>query len=424
MKIRSVRGMNDLLPEVSSVWRHIEQKAIARFASYGYQEIRLPILERKELFERQLGQETEVVMKQMYSFQDAGGEVLTMRPEATVSTVRALLQHGLLHQGAQRVFYMGPMFRHERPQKGRYRQFHQMGAEAIGYDSAEIDAELITICARLWEDLGISDNVSLDINNLGSLGERAKYKEKLSCYFERYRNDLDDSECARILDNPLRILDSKRSRTREIVAEAPRLSEILGVDSINFFDLVKKRLEDAGIKFKENPALVRGLDYYNLTVFEWLGDLEASQNAICGGGRYDGLAEQIGGKFVPGCGFAIGFERLMALLSKINLDDMMKPDVYLVSTVGAEVSRYATVVGEDLRSYGLNVIRDLSGKTLKSQMKRADASGACFAVIVGDEEILDSSVVFKHLREKKEQARVLRTDLKDYLAHISPNVKN
>ena len=363
--IQSVRGMNDILPGESELWDLFEETVRAWLKSYGYRPIRLPIVEPTPLFTRAIGEVTDIVEKEMYSFEDSlNGEPLTLRPEGTAGCVRAVIQHSLAAQRAQRLYYMGPMFRHERPQKGRYRQFNQVGVEAFGFAGPDIDAELILMGARLWDDLGL-DGVSLQINSLGQAGERAKYRAELVAYFEKHAASLDEDARRRLHANPLRILDSKNPAMREVIAGAPQLMGYLGVESMAHFEGVQRVLRDLGLPFEINPRLVRGLDYYNLTVFEWVTSRLGAQGTVCAGGRYDGLVEQLGGKPMPACGFAMGIERLVALVRESEGEPAPEaPDVYLVHQ-GDAAARLAPRVAEGLRDQGLDVLFHCGGGGFK-----------------------------------------------------------
>jgi histidyl-tRNA synthetase len=402
--IQAIRGMNDVLPVETPRWEHLEDIARDVFAQYGYRNIRTPIVEFTELFVRGVGESTDIVEKEMYSFVDSmNGDRLSLRPEGTAPTVRAALEHNLLYNGPQRLWYGGPLFRHERPQKGRYRQYHTLGAEALGFPGPDIDVELLVVAHRLWKRLGI-DGVKLQINTIGSAAERRAFRAHLIAYFERYRDMLDPDAARRLHANPLRILDSKNPRMQPVIEGAPKLMDTLGAASRANFEAVQAGLHDAGITYSINPRLVRGLDYYNLTVFEWVNDRLGAQNAICSGGRYDGLFEQLGGKPTPGCGFGIGIERTLLLLEGTAIS-RVATDVYLVRQ-GEAAERLATRVAESLRDAGLSVILHCGGGSFKSQMKKADASGARFAVIIGDDEAAAGAVGVKPLREPAEQVCV------------------
>lgn len=400
--IAPVRGMHDILPHQTAVWQQLEHTAALCFRSYGYRELRTPLVEKAELFRRPLGETTDVVQKEMYCFGDtADGDLLALRPEATVSAVRALLAAGGARAGVARVWYGGAMFRRERPQKGRYRQFHQLGAEGLGSTDPALDAEQIIMLARLWRALDIAAALRLEINNLGGSGERAAYREKLSAYFRRCRGGLDAEAAARIETNPLRILDSKNPQTLAVVADAPRLAESLGDASRRHVDAVKNKLAAAGVAFSENDRLVRGLDYYNLTVYEWsLAGDERRQNTVCGGGRYDGLAERIGGAEFPGCGFALGMERIVALLPAAEA----AADCFLALADDAAASvALADTVAERCRDDGLTVWRHVGGGQLARQLKRAAALGAALVIIVGKEEADGGYVTIKRLTDGEQR---------------------
>ncbi|MBK8578239.1 MAG: histidine--tRNA ligase [Candidatus Accumulibacter sp.] len=402
-KIQSVRGMNDILPDEAEFWDLFEETIRSWLKSYGYRPIRLPIVEPTPLFKRAIGEVTDIVEKEMYSFVDAlNGEALTLRPEGTAGCVRAAIQHNLVAQQPQRLYYMGQMFRHERPQKGRYRQFHQVGVEALGFSGPDIDAEQILMGARLWGDLGL-DGVALQINTLGQAAERTRHRAELISYFEQHGELLDEDARRRLHSNPLRILDSKNPALQEIIRGAPRLIDHLGAESMAHFESVQQVLRDAGQPFEINPRLVRGLDYYNLTVFEWVTDRLGAQGTVCAGGRYDGLVQQLGGKSVPACGFAMGVERLLTLLREAGGETTAAAvDVYLVHQ-GSAASRLAVRVAEGLRDQGIDVLFHCGGGGFKAQMKKADASGANFAVIIGDDEAEAGEVTLKALRANGEQ---------------------
>ncbi|HWS14053.1 MAG TPA: histidine--tRNA ligase [Rhodocyclaceae bacterium] len=409
--LQAVRGMNDILPDEAELWEEFEEAVRGWLRSYGYRPIRLPIVEPTPLFARAIGAVTDIVEKEMYSFVDTlNGEQLTLRPEGTASCVRAVLQHNLLYPGPQRLWYAGPMFRHERPQKGRYRQFHQFGVEALGFPGPDIDAEHIAMCARLWDELGLTD-IRLEINSLGNLEERQRHRGELIAYLEQHRDALDEDAQRRLHANPLRILDTKNPRMQEIVEGAPKLIDMLGEASLAHFSALQRLLKDQGIEYRINPRLVRGLDYYNLTVFEWVTDRLGAQGTVCAGGRYDGLVEQLGGKPAPACGFAMGVERLMALWREAFHELPREiPDVYVMHQ-GERAPRAAFGVAEELRSGGFDVVLHCGGGSFKSQMKRADASGALLAAIIGDEEVDAGEVSLKPLREALAQQRVPRAEL-------------
>ena len=410
-QLQAVRGMNDILPDEAQLWLWFEDTVREWLDSYGYRNIRMPLVEPTALFKRAIGEVTDIVEKEMYSFEDSlNGDHLTLRPEGTASCVRAVLQHNLLYNAPQRLYYSGPMFRHERPQKGRYRQFHQIGVEALGYADPEIDAEQILMCARLWRKLGISD-VTLQINTLGDAAARKQHREKLIAYFEQYANLLDDDATRRLHSNPLRILDSKNPAMQELIAGAPRLIDELHEDAILHFEAVQSILKQHGVAYEINPRLVRGLDYYNRTVFEWVTTRLGAQGTICAGGRYDGLIEQIGGKPSAACGFAMGVERLLSLLQDDGKVNPASPlDVYLVHQ-GELADAMAGMLAEQLRDAGLRVALHCGGGSFKSQMKKADGSGACCALIIGDDEAQTGQATVKPLRGEGEQIRVAQAEL-------------
>lgn len=404
--IRAIRGMNDMLPDEAYLWQYLEDNVRDVFRQYGYRNIRTPIVEYTSLFVRGVGEVTDIVEKEMYSFEDAmNGDKLSLRPEGTAPTVRAALQHNLLYNGPQRLWYSGPLFRHERPQKGRYRQYHSFGVEALGFPGPDIDVELLMLARRLWQRLGI-DNVELQINTIGSNDERRAFRGKLIDYFEQHREVLDEDAQRRLLTNPLRILDSKNPAMQAVIEAAPKLMDHLGDASRANFDAVLAGLRVANIPYVINPRLVRGLDYYNLTVFEWVSGALGAQSAVCSGGRYDGLFEQLGGKATPGCGFGIGVERLLLLLeSKAATLPKLEPDVWLVHQ-GEAADKVAPGVAEQLRDAGLHVVLHCGGGGFKAQMKKADASGARFAVIIGDNEAAAGQLTIKPLRQALEQKTV------------------
>ena len=414
--LQAVRGMTDILPDEAETWEQFEAIVRDWLHSYGYRPIRMPIVEPTPLFKRAIGEVTDIVEKEMYSFEDAlNGEHLTLRPEGTASCVRAAIQHNLLFSHPQRLYYHGPMFRHERPQKGRYRQFHQVGVEAMGFDGPDIDAEHILMCARLWDDLGLED-VKLEINSLGSSEERAAHRAALIAYLEIHKNSLDEDGQRRLYTNPLRILDTKNPDLHEIVEAAPKLADFLGEASLKHFDGVQTLLKDAGLPYRINHRLVRGLDYYNRTVFEWVTTRLGAQGTICAGGRYDGLVAQLGGKPAPAAGFAMGVERLLSLWQECGGEaERPVPDVYLVHA-GEAAQRAAFRVAEALRGTGFAVTLHCGGGSFKSQMKKADGSGAPFAVVSGDDEAAAGEVSLKPLRDGGEQIRVPMDALPETLA--------
>jgi len=402
--IQAVRGMNDILPDQIYRWEFFEQSVRDWMAAYGYRNIRMPIVEQTDLFVRSIGAVTDIVEKEMYTFVDhLNGESLTLRPEGTASCVRAALEHNLLYSGPQRLYYSGAMFRHERPQKGRYRQFHQVGAEALGYAGPDIDAELIIMCADLWKRLGVS-GVRLEIGTLGSAGSRSVHRTRLIGYLQRHLGKLDEDASRRLHSNPLRILDSKNAGMREIIEGAPRLLDDLDEDSLIHFEGLQQILREQGIDFEINPRLVRGLDYYNRTVFEWVTDKLGAQGTVCAGGRYDGLVEQIGGKPTPACGFALGVERVLALMMDSAIPQAF-PDVYVIHK-GETATGFAWKTARHLRDHGFHAILHCGEGSFKAQMRKADASGARFAVIIGDDEAQAGEISIKPLREAADQVRV------------------
>jgi len=414
-KLQAIRGMNDILPDEAELWERFEDTVTGCLRSYGYRGIRTPIVEPTQLFRRAIGEVTDIVEKEMYSFVDAlNGEALTLRPEATASVVRAAIEHNLLYNGPQRLYYSGPMFRHERPQKGRYRQFYQVGAEALGYAGPDSDAELILMNARMWDDLGI-EGIRLELNSLGSSEERARHRNELIAYFRAHEGNLDADAKRRLHSNPLRILDSKNDGMQQLIAGAPRMIDFLGDASLVHFDGLQALLREAGIPYRINPRLVRGLDYYNLTVFEWVSDRLGAQGTVCGGGRYDGLVAQLGGRPQPACGFAIGVERLIALMQEAGESASPWLDAYVVHQ-GERAAPLAFRAAEALRSAGFDVVLNCGGGSFKAQMKRADASGACYAVVIGDDEADAGEVALKYLREDRPQERVAVDDLAARLA--------
>jgi histidyl-tRNA synthetase len=406
--IPPVRGMNDILPEEAPYWARVEQVAAGLFADYGYGRIRLPVLERTELFSRSIGEATDIVEKEMYTFVDRNGDQVTMRPEGTAGVVRAGLSNGLLHNQQQKLWCSGPMFRHERPQKGRYRQFHQLSVEALGFAEAEIDAELIVISARLWNALGI-ESVTLELNSLGTPESRAGYKNALIEYFSGHRDSLDADSLRRLERNPLRILDSKDEVARALIVDAPVLEDYLDDDSRAHFDAVRQFLSDLGVAFVLNPRLVRGLDYYSRTVFEWVTDKLGAQSAICSGGRYDGLVAELGGRATPAVGWALGLERVVALMQADGQElAPAKPHVCLVA-VGDAARRKGFCLAEALRREipGLRVLVGGQGSGFKVQLRRADKSGARYALILGDDELASGRFGLKDLRDGGSQQQAL-----------------
>ncbi|MCP3428550.1 histidine--tRNA ligase [Opacimonas viscosa] len=418
--LQAIRGMNDCLPAQTGIWQYVEQILRETVAQYGYQEIRMPIVESTELFKRSIGEVTDIVEKEMYTFDDRNGDSLTLRPEGTASAVRAGNQHGLIYNQQQRLWYLGPMFRHERPQKGRYRQFHQFGVETYGLAGPDIDVEVIALSARLWQAFGISEQVRLEINSLGSNAARLAYKEILVAYLEAHKDALDEDSQRRMYSNPLRVLDSKNPDVQKIVSSAPKLQDHLDPESAAHFALLKERLDALGIAYTVNPNLVRGLDYYNATVFEWVTDALGAQGTVCAGGRYDGLVEQLGGKSSPAVGFAMGMERLILLLTELGLTDAVRApvDIY-VTALGDETAAYAQKVAEFCRdNTQLRIQMHCGGGNMKKQMKRADASGAKVALLLGATEMTEATVTIKYMQGEVEQSRcelsALPAQLQDY----------
>jgi len=416
--IQAIRGMNDCLPQDTALWQFVEQVLRDTVSRYGYSEIRFPIVEMTELFKRSIGEVTDIVEKEMYTFTDRNGDSLTLRPEGTACCVRAGNEHGLLYNQEQRLWYTGPMFRHERPQKGRYRQFHQFGLEAFGIASADIDAEVIILSARFWQQLGLAPYVKLQLNSLGSNQARADYREALVAYLEQHLELLDEDSRRRLYTNPLRVLDSKNPALAEVLAKAPQLSAYLDEESAEHFVQLQRRLSAAGIEFEINPRLVRGLDYYNKTVFEWVTTELGAQGTVCAGGRYDGLVEQLGGKPTPAVGFALGLERLVLLLQSLNLVPALPAtaDIYLMA-VGEQAELAAIAVAERLRSElpAKRVILHCGGGNLKKQFKKADKSGADIALILGDEELARGEITLKWLRQSHPQQTIELSKLTEQL---------
>ena len=404
--------MNDILPEIAGTWQYLESEVQDIVHAYGYNEIRVPVLEYTELFKRSIGEVTDIVEKEMYTFLDRNGESLTLRPEGTASVVRAGMTNGLLHNQKQKLWMAGPMFRYERPQKGRYRQFHQFDVEALGYDGPDVDAELIIMSARMWKRLGI-DKIRLEINSLGVPESRARYREVLVEYFTGVKNQLDEDSIRRLEQNPLRILDSKNPDMQDIVQAAPVVLDYLDEESVEHFAGLKALLDAAGVKYEVNPRLVRGLDYYSRTVFEWITDALGSQGAVCSGGRYDGLVEKLGGRATPAVGWAMGIERFVALFEACGgKAPPMLPDVYIAALGDGTLAR-GFALAEELRDSvnGIRVDMNLGGGSFKAQMKRADKSGAEYALILGEQELKDGRVGLKPLRSIDEQESIALDDL-------------
>ena len=421
MKIQSIRGMNDLLPEQSATWQYLEKTVANVLARYSYSEIRFPVLEQTELFKRSVGEATDIVEKEMYTFADRNGDMLSLRPEGTAGCVRACNENGLLHNQIQRLWYTGPMFRHERPQKGRLRQFHQVGVEAFGLDGPDIDAELLMLTARLWKTLKIDHAVTLQINSLGSADDRANYRLALVDYLSARHDQLDEDSQRRLHTNHMRILDSKNANTQALLNDAPSLEDYINSDAKAHFQQLRDKLDAVGIDYQINPRLVRGLDYYSKTVFEWVTTHLGAQGTVCAGGRYDGLVEQLGGKACPAVGFAMGVERLVLLLDELGVvpDSVGQTvDVYLVAV--GDVDSHTLVLAEKLRTAcpTIRLQTNCGGGSFKSQMKKADKSGAAVALILGDDEAANKTVGVKLLRQDKAQETVGQEQLADYLTTL------
>ena len=407
--IKAVKGMNDILPPESARWDWLEERVRSLMSRHGYVGVRTPIVEPTALFVRGLGEVTDIVEKEMYSFEDSmNGDRLTLRPENTAGVVRAITEHSLLRDGGKRLYYIGPMFRHERPQKGRYRQFHQVGAEALGYAGPDVDAELILMCRMLWRELGLVEgrDVRLEINSLGQPDERRAHREALIAHFEAHVELLDEDAKRRLHSNPLRILDTKNPAMQSVVESAPQLMSFLGAESLAHLDAVRASLDAVGQPYRVNPRLVRGMDYYNLTVFEWVTERLGSQGTVCGGGRYDTLIEQLGGKPAPAVGWALGIERLLLLLKEAGVEaPEVRPHAYAVVTHAASVPVALRTI-DALRECGVSVLMNAAGReglgSMKSQFKRADASGADYALIFGDDEVSRGEVAVKPLRNADE----------------------
>ncbi len=404
-EIQAVRGMNDILPDQTFIWQQVERQVQQWLAAYGYDEIRMPLLESTRLFSRSVGEVTDIVEKEMYTFVDRNGDSLTLRPEGTAQCVRACLEHGLLHQASQRLWYMGPMFRHERPQKGRYRQFFQVGVEAFGMEGPEIESEHLEMVSRLWQQLGIASQMRLEINTLGGLASRQQYKSALIDYFSQQRTHLDEDSVRRLEKNPLRILDSKNPEMADLIAAAPKMSDYIDEASQQHFRNFCRYLESLKIEYTINPRLVRGLDYYSRTVYEWVTDQLGAQGTVCGGGRYDGLVAELGGRSTPAVGFSIGVERLLALWIQAQERSVPVLDAYLI-VLGEPATAAAFLWAQHWRTQAptLRLKMHLSGGSLKSQLKAADKSGARFALIVGEEELAQERVCLKALREEGQQS--------------------
>lgn len=411
--------MNDCLPTQSPLWQKVEGIVKNVISAYGYNEVRMPIVEETNLFSRAVGEETDVVSKEMYTFEDRNGDSLTLRPEGTAGCVRSCIQNSLINRDEQRLWYMGPMFRHERPQKGRYRQFHQCGVEVFGLNGPDVDAELIMMTARLWRELGIDKHVRLELNSIGSQEDRADYRTALVAFLEQHIDVLDEDCKRRMHTNPLRVLDTKNRDIQAILGDAPRLSEYLGEESKAHFAGLCELLDAAGIEYTVNERLVRGLDYYNRTVFEWMTESLGSQGTVCGGGRYDGLVEQLGGKATPAVGFAMGLERLVLMMETLgNTDVRRNVDVYMV-TAGEGTLTAGMKLVEELREQvpGLRVMTHFGGGNFKKQFKRADKVGAAVALVLGENEVAEKTVVLKDLTGG-EQETISQTEIAGKLAHL------
>lgn len=413
-KLQAVRGMHDILMQDTPRWQYLEETIKTILDQYGYQEIRLPIVEKTELFKRSIGDNTDIVSKEMYSFEDRNDSSLTLRPEGTAGCVRAGIEHGLFHNKTQRLWYAGPMFRHERPQKGRQRQFHQIGIEAFGFNGPDIDAEQILMCARIWQALGLNE-LSLEINSLGTTESRAAYRSILIDYFSSHKDQLDEDSLVRLEQNPLRILDSKNPEMKSVIVEAPTLDEHLDTESAEHFAELKEILDAAELKYTVNPRLVRGLDYYGRTVFEWISNQLGAQGTVCAGGRYDGLVEHHGASATPAVGFAIGLERLMELANFENMTDNA-PHIYLLIS-GEKAVKPGLLLAEQLRNKiaQIKVLSHCGGGSFKSQFKKADKSGAQLALVLGEDELENNQLTVKYLRSEEPQTVVKWTDLADFL---------
>lgn len=419
-RINAIRGMNDILPEATPRWQQLESTLRQLMQRYGYREIRLPVVEPTPLFKRAIGEVTDIVEKEMYSFEDRSGESLTLRPEGTAGCVRACLEHGLTHNQSPKLWYTGPMFRYERPQKGRYRQFHQFGVEAFGQAGSDMDAELILLTARLWQALGLSEVVTLELNSLGESEGRAEYRKALVKYLEQFRTQLDDDSQRRLTTNPLRILDSKDPSTQAILVNAPQLADYLDDGSRQHFQALCDQLDACGVRYSVNANLVRGLDYYNKTVFEWVTTALGSQGTVCAGGRYDGLVAQLGGQATPAVGFAIGLERLVLLLESVHpVTDTREADI-MVLALGEGTAQQAMCLAEQLRDAlpTRRIVYNCGGGSFKSQFRKADKSGADVALIVGEAEAATKTVGIKWLRVDREQMSCAMTEVAEQLQQV------
>lgn len=422
MKIQAITGMKDLLPEETPLWEKVEGILRETVESYGYSEIRMPILEKTDLFVRSIGEVTDVVEKEMYSFEDVGGDKLSLRPEGTAGCVRACNEHGIIHNQERRLWYMGPMFRHEKPQKGRYREFHQFGIEVFGLTGPDIDAEILMLTNRIWQKFGISEHVKLELNSLGSAEERKQYRSRLVSFLEEHKDVLDEDSKRRMYTNPLRVLDSKNEAVQELLKDAPKLSDFFGEETKAHFSGLRQLLDEAGIRYEINDRLVRGLDYYNYTVFEWVTDLLGAQSTICGGGRYDGLVEQLGGQPSPAVGCAIGLERFMLVAEAVGQQQSRGPvDVYFCS-MGENARRRSFQIAEKLRTdiRGLRLMMNCGDGAFKKQFKKADKSGAKYALVLGDDELSKGIVAVKDLRNDGNQQEIALDDLAGFLKGALP----
>ena len=422
MKIQAITGMKDLLPEETPLWEKVEGILRETVESYGYSEIRMPILEKTDLFVRSIGEVTDVVEKEMYSFEDVGGDKLSLRPEGTAGCVRACNEHGIIHNQERRLWYLGPMFRHEKPQKGRYSEFHQFGIEVFGLTGPDIDAEILMLTNRIWQKFGISDHVKLELNSLGSAEERKQYRSRLVSFLEEHKDVLDEDSKRRMYTNPLRVLDSKNEAVQELLKDAPKLSDFFGEETKAHFSGLRQLLDEAGIRYEINDRLVRGLDYYNYTVFEWVTDLLGAQSTICGGGRYDGLVEQLGGQPSPAVGCAIGLERFMLVAEAVGQQQSRGPvDVYFCS-MGENARRRSFQIAEKLRTdiRGLRLMMNCGDGAFKKQFKKADKSGAKYALVLGDDELSKGIVAVKDLRNDGNQQEIALDDLAGFLKGALP----
>jgi len=420
-KIQAIRGMHDILPDQTPKWQYVERTLHGVMAEYGYQEIRLPIVEKTDLFKRSIGEVTDIVEKEMYTFEDRNGDSLTLRPEGTAGCLRACLEHGLLHNQTQRLWYTGPMFRHERPQKGRYRQFHQVGVEAYGMPGPDIDVELILLCRRLWRALGIEQKLELQINSLGTTEERVEYRAKLVDYLRKHHEALDEDSKRRLETNPLRILDSKNPALKEIIQAAPVLTDQLNAASKRHFEYLCQILDEASVPYTINPRLVRGLDYYSRTVFEWVTEELGAQGTVCAGGRYDGLVDQLGGKDSTAVGFALGMERLIELVEANQWNREEPQNAIFLIAVGEDAQRVAHGLAEKLRDATdqLKLQVNCGGGSFKTQFKRADKSGAKYALILGDDEVRDSTISLKPLRTTDQQVTYSHEQIIHFLNNLN-----